>query len=72
MESASEPIVVSGIAAARDADLWVSFNNNTLLKADKKVLLMLGTSLADKHINYTPALMKQQFTCVDGLQSTLF
>jgi len=35
---------------AHDADVWVSANKNTLLMADKKVLLMHGTSLTDKHI----------------------
>ena len=76
IESTREPIVVAGpVAATHDADnehVWVSANKNTLLMTDKKVLLMTGISLTDKHINYAQALLKQQFTCVGGLQSTLF
>jgi len=45
MESAHEPIVVSGIAAAQDTDIWVSFNKNTLLMVDKKFYLCLELCL---------------------------
>ena len=74
-ESACEPIVVAGVVAANDANnenVWVSANKNTLLITDKKVLLIYGTSLTDKHINYAQALLKQQFAGVGGLQFTLF
>ena len=66
-----ESIVVAEVDADSQKDVWVSANKNTLLRTDKEVLLMHGSSLTDKHINYAQALLKQQFTHVGELQSTL-
>ena len=73
-KSTPKPIFVSEVVVGRNVDkehVWVSAKN-TLLLADKEVLLTHGSSLTDKHINYAQALLRQQFTCVGGLQSTLF
>ena len=75
IQSTPEPILVSEVVAGSNVDsehVWVSANKNTLLFADKEVLLTHGSLLTDKHINYAQALLRQQFTCVVGLQSTLF
>ena len=72
--SKPEPIVVSEVDAGINVDerVWISANKNTLLLADKEVLLTHGASLTDKHINYAQALLRQQFIRVGWLQSTLF
>ena len=68
----SKSIVVTEVDVDSPKDVWVSANKNTLLMTDKEVLLMYGSSLTDMHINYAQALLKQQFTRVGELQSTLF
>ena len=60
MKPTQEPIIVAGVAATHDADsehVRISANKNTLLLADKEVLLMHGASLTDKQINYAQALL---------------
>ena len=60
------------LATANSERTWVQANRCTLTLADKKTLLMFGSSLTDKHVNYAQALLRHQFTNnVTGLQSTL-
>ena len=75
IQSTPEPILVSEVVAGSNVDsehVCVSANKNTLLLVNKAVLLTHGSPLTDKHINYAQALLRQQFTCVAGLQSTWF
>ena len=60
------------LAASNSEHTWVQANKCTLTLADKKTLLMFGSSLTDKHVNYAQTLLRHQFTNnVTGLQSTL-
>ena len=73
IRSIPEAIVVVEDNNVDSENVWVSANKNTLHVADKEILLMPGSFLTDKkHINYAQALLRQQFTGVGGLQSTLF
>lgn len=72
IRSIPEAIVVVEDNNVDSENVWVSANKNTLHVADKEILLMPGSSLTDKHINYAQALLRQQFTSVGGLQSMLF
>ena len=54
-----------------DAHVWITYLNNTLLFADKRVITE-GERLTDKHINFCQAVLKAQFPMVEGLGCTLY
>ena len=52
-------------------DLWVKCGRHTLKKADKEIIES-GSELTDRHIQYAQQLIKNQFSTIGGLHSTLF
>ena len=49
---------------------WLSLNCITLTNEDKEIIQM-GGQLNDKHMNFAQILLKQQFSNIQGLYSTL-
>ena len=54
-----------------DAHVWITYLNNTLSFADKRVITK-GERLTDKHINFCQAVLKAHFPIVEGLGCTLY
>jgi len=71
----TEIIVLNDLGKLMDNDLnqsavWVTYQRYTLQVGDR-VAIEIGKQLSDKHINFAQCMIKNQFSSVGGLKSTL-
>ena len=50
---------------------WLSLDSGCCLSEDDKTIISSGAWLTDQHMNFTQKVLKNQFPCLNGLQSTL-
>ena len=72
----TEIIVLNDQGKLMDNDLnqsavWVTFQRFLCKSVTEYVAIETGKQLSDKHINFTQCMIKNQFSSVGGLQSTM-
>ena len=50
---------------------WLRLDSGCCLSEDGKTIISLGAWLTDQHMNFTQKVLKNQFPCLNSLQSTL-